>query len=255
MSLPTFGGAILSSSPDQCGHPETNLQLPIDPAFPVQQLIAAWGPPKDFEQGMQAPIGKYTFDAQKLDVIFFPEVGVNALRFQHHCATNEDAGNLCRGLARCSQSVIATNNDPRATLVKVSVLHDPAIPPSEFFCDEGEYWWVQGSRTALIAKDCAAQWGADGRAPLTISLKNKKIRLQYTAHIANDQCDRLEVELLVPDLSIVQYHRYQGEFDKNRCQHWKRWKVKEKHGTGAADSPLVQAHREWGAPPLPTWPT
>lgn len=92
ISLPAFGGAILSCSPDPCGHPETKLQLPIAPIFTVQQLFAAWGPPKEFEQGMQAPTGKYTFEAQKLDVIFFAEVGVNSLRFEHHCAVGQDAG-------------------------------------------------------------------------------------------------------------------------------------------------------------------
>jgi hypothetical protein len=83
--LPELGGHRLYSSKDPCGLPVTTLDLASEPMFSVNALIDAWGKPAEFHPEMKAPIGRYRFEAERLDVIFFSEVGVNSLRFENNC--------------------------------------------------------------------------------------------------------------------------------------------------------------------------
>lgn len=157
-------------------------------------------------------------------------------------ANDNGATGQCAGKSGCVQKELASHRYGRLMRLELSASSEQ---DSMEHCQRREYWWHGKNRDALIALDCADQWGADSQGPVTIELKGDVLVGTYLEFQASDLCERFEFEIGLPEVKAASSQRWSGESADGTCSGWKKLRTAEKLGDGSDGQPLVQTHLEF----------
>jgi hypothetical protein len=147
---------------------------------------------------------------------------------------------LCGARPRCS--VLRREQAPAAAeLIVLRLAHAPDASSDEERCDGREYWISRADRTALLARDCEVQWGADNPGPAALHLEPDRASLEYVEFQSSDTCEISHATILLPSLVVERQDRWTGKAHEGRCERVSR-DASAPVGDGSLDHPLVVLH-------------